>query len=789
MAHTAVPLVVAAIVVATVCLASPMGAWLPLSSGPAMPDAWEAPAAWPAGQISGIQIALGALASSTDPVSGAIVVAALTAALAASMLVVALRRSGLRGLDGALLALVAVASPVAAWQASSPLGASLVTLVATACLWTTVLRSDKRCSRRISSGGQASLTAGQSPAATPWVGTAAAPWWLLLVVVIVAGEAWGYRAGTSTLAQTATLLRGELGLPGLLLALLAATRVGHASHDARVWRGGLIALCLTMTMAPHVRVAALAPWVWWIVAAGLTRLREWRGPTARVWTHAGLAIWLLLLVSRIPWTHDRQQVSLTRPWAEAVAARLSHDTPLVDDGSARAALVQALAATRAQRLPPTAAITPDVTWTETHAGRRPLIVSASAVETLARQGVGFEPVDDVAVSLDALLTGLPAGTVVYAAMSSAAAAAVTPPQWQALGRLGLRMLDVRVARAHVVAGATGARAEALEDAQADRARLDIQPGDPLGRTDVLSPLDVRLQADATHASVALRGRVLAQADGVVVLIVTTRGHILTWRAGTDASHLTGPALGAGVAVPVAAFRAEPCIDVPPGAQTDITAVTASGLLGMTWSGAGQVELAVRDLDGNETRVHAAADRAETTALRLDTIVTQATAQATHPVRVCTTWPVAIATSLRRSPLVIQPTLAQAAYFGAGWHLTENEGPGRWFRWMAGPRADIVVALRDAAETTITLDAQPPARPTPTDTVSLVVNGVDAGTLSMLDVHGPYRWTIPAANMRAGMNRLSLRTSLVVQPAAPGTDGDTRTLGLLVREVAVGPAVW
>ena len=772
MAHTAAPLVVAAIVVATVWLAVPMGAWAPFSSGPATPNAWEAPAAWPARQISGIQIAIGALASSTHPVSGAIVAVALTAALAAAMLVVALRRSGLRGLDAALLALVATASPVAAWQAGSPLGASLVTLVATACLWTTVLRSDERCSRPISSGGHASLTT---------------PWWFLLVVVLVAGEAWAYRAGTSTLAQTATLLRGENGLPGLLLALLAVTRAGRASHDARVWRGGLIVLCLTMTMAPHVRVAALAPWGWWIVAAWLAHLREWRGPTARLWTHAGLVIWLLPPLTRIPWTHDRQRVALTRPGAEAVAARVSHDTPLVDDGSARAALVKALAATHTQHLPVTAVIAPDVTWTETHAGRRPLVVSSSVVATLAQQGVGFEPVDDVAMPLDALLTPLPAGTVVYAAISSTAAATVTPAQWQVLGRLGLRVLDVRGARAHLVAGVTGARADALEDARASDARLDIQPGDSLGRTGVLSPLDVRLQAGATRASIALRGRELAQSDGVVILIVTARGHVLAWRAGDDASHLRGPALGADVVVPVEAFRAEPCIDVPPGVQTDVTAATSSGVLGMTWSdGAGQVELAVRDADGNDARVQAATGGTEATALRLDTTVTQATAQATHPVRICTTWPVPIAASLRRSPLVIRPTLTQAAYFGAGWHLTENEGPGRWFRWMAGPRADIVVALREAVDTTITLDAQPPGAPSPADTVSLVVNGVDAGPRSM---HAPWTWTVPAGDMRAGLNVLSLRTSLVVQPAAPGTDGDTRRLGLLVREVALGPAVW
>ena len=90
--------------------------------------------------------------------------------------------------------------------------------------------------------------------------------------------------------------------------------------------------------------------------------------------------------------------------------------------------------------------------------------------------------------------------------------------------------------------------QTLEVAQAGDVRLDVQPGDVLGRTAARSPVDIRLDAGEARVSVWLRGQVLLdKVEGLALVFFTTRGDMLGWRAGRDPAHLDGPVLGSGSA--------------------------------------------------------------------------------------------------------------------------------------------------------------------------------------------------------------------------------------------------
>ena len=285
--------------------------------------------------------------------------------------------------------------------------------------------------------------------------------------------------------------------------------------------------------------------------------------------------WLALHVAARPWGHERQQAALVGTWARAMAERLTDTQPLVTDRSPRGRVLSTLVARRARGSSTSAAITPDEAHRATEAGRQPVALTASLLETLRWGGLAFAPWSTGAgASVEAILDALPPGTVTLAVISADAAGRLSPRQWQALGRLGLRLPDAATARAHALVGITGARVQALEVAQAGSVRLDVQPGDVLGRTAARSPVDARLEADGTRVSVWLRGQVLLdQVEGLALVFFTTRGDMLAWRAGPDPAHLDGPALGTGPATRAVAVAALPCLTVPAGRDIDVTALT------------------------------------------------------------------------------------------------------------------------------------------------------------------------------------------------------------------------
>ena len=796
-ARSAGPWLVATTVLGAVALAVPPVAWLPRHAGAATSAAWEVEPSSLLGTLVALQIRLGEWVWPSGIVGSAIAVAATCAAAAAALLCLALRGTGLRHGVAALLALVAAAAPFASWSASSPLGAAPVLAVSTALLVLQTRRPGDRAVARIEA------TAGMRYGL-----------WLAIVLALLTGigETLTWARQTSTLAATWALCRRDLGPMGLVLLAAGAAR---ATSDARVWLGAGTAWLTTLPCAPEIRTAALLPWAWWIAGAGMANVGAWRGAHTTRWAAAGLLAWLTLHVAARPWGHERQQAALVATWARGVAEHVTETQPLVTDTSPRGRLLAALIAPRAPGSPRATAITTDQAHRVAEAGGQPVVLTAAQLDTLRWGGLAFAPWSTGAgAALNDILDALPPHTIAMAAISADAAGRLSPRQWQALGRVGLRLADAGTPRAHALAGVSGARAQALEAAQAGGVRLDVQPGDPLGRTAARSPVDARLEADGLRVSVWLRGEVvLEQVNGLALVFFTTRGDVLAWRAGADPAHLDGPMLGHGVATRAFAVAALPCLAVPAGRSIDVTTLTAHGALGVTWASPGRLDMTLvrppasppspvrlADAPANGSgpaSVEAGSGpdafaltmgRGGTTGLYLRGPVARAQARANRDVRLCAAWPMRLALAPESLPVEMRVAPRYEPHFGIGWHDMEVQHGMGYFRWMSGTCAELLLALPQARAFSFALDAQAPVPPSTGDQVRLAVGDHDVGARPLLPTRGIYTWDVPAHALRVGVNTIRIRITRLARPADRQAGGDARHLGLLVRGWTVSPTV-
>jgi hypothetical protein len=373
--------------------------------------------------------------------------------------------------------------------------------------------------------------------------------------------------------------------------------------------------------------------------------------------------------------------------------------------------------------------------------------------------------------------------------------------------------DAGTARAHALFGITGARAQAIEVAQTGGVRLDVQPGDVLGRTGARSPIDARLDANHSRVSVWLRGQVLLDdVEGLALVFFTTRGDLLGWRAGRSPAHLDGPALGLGSLTRAVAMTALPCMDVQAGRDSDLSALTHDGALGVTWARPGRLDLTLQrphgwteqgvrlaatvPLTAGPTLVEAATSPdaftlqgggGQSAGVYLRGPVVAARARADVQARVCAAWPMPLALAPPSTPIEMMLSPRYEPYFGAGWHEMEVQPGTGHFRWMSGPRATVLIALQQAGPFTFALDAQAPTVPTAGDQVRLSVGGHDLGAFPLLPTRGMYTWEVPADAVRAGVNGFTIDTTSTVRPADGQHGGDPRRLGLLVRGWILGPA--
>jgi hypothetical protein len=132
------------------------------------------------------------------------------------------------------------------------------------------------------------------------------------------------------------------------------------------------------------------------------------------------------------------------------------------------------------------------------------------------------------------------------------------------------------------------------------------------------------------------------------------------------------------------------------------------------------------------------------------------------------------------------SLGDESVFGAGWYGREGTRTDA-FRWAG---ADAVVLLRSAvrADVEVRLDASPAVVSSAGEatTVTLRVNGIEAGVRAMARGTSRYTWQVPAGVWLAGTNELWWHTSRTVRPADTG-GADTRSLGLRVTGISVSRA--
>ena len=774
----AAPVCAGLVVFATVWLAVPHEAWLPVPPPVPLADAWQQPiertTAW---LVDAHVAALRRLPG--DVAAAAVIASAVWSALTAVVLARTLRFASLGVPAAALLALAAASAPLFAWQAGSPLGGGPLSLFAAMWLWATTRRTDSRFAARVSS----------SPRKR---------WLVVAIMVVAVALALGLGDGREAVAR----IRGDLGPIGLLLALVSLSGVidDDSARRRRMWMGAAVIFGVAAPLPPHLHAAVVLPWTWGIAGDGLARLVRWRGRGAGRWAMAGLVAWIALHAGRVPWGQQRQHAALVRTWADGVTALVDAGHPLVEDRSTSGRLVAALIRANAGRPAGPRLMSPLDAYAAAGRGRSPIVVDASVRDRLQWSGLGLDAVDpnDGGVPLTRLLDALPRGTIVLAAISRDAAATLTPVDWQALGGIGLRSPDAGLARGHLVAGVTRARVEGLEAAGTDALRLSVQPGDPIGRTGHRSPIDARLEADGTQVRLFLRDRPILDQPGLVLAFFTTRGDLLGWRGGRTAAHLDGPPLGDGPVIRHEAVAALPCVDVG-ATPIALDAVSGTGTLGLTWPGGpatmdlrtpgGPLTVAPRlvDVGAEETAtlvttgpgaagVTIASDgRPLGATLRQDGPVA---ATATPLARVCAAWPLPYRFDLDDGVLELPLLPRFEPLYGAGWHDLEV-GTGGYFRWMSGRAADFRLPLRAARASRVVLDAQGVRPPRPGDVVRLLVNGQPAGEFPVYGTRGLYTWEVPAASWRAGINLLRLETTATVRPADLQRGGDPRRLGMLV----------
>ena len=132
--------------------------------------------------------------------------------------------------------------------------------------------------------------------------------------------------------------------------------------------------------------------------------------------------------------------------------------------------------------------------------------------------------------------------------------------------------------------------------------------------------------------------------------------------------------------------------------------------------------------------------------------------------------------------VIDLGTADGPFVGEGWHGAEQDG-GTSFRW-ATRAAFVDVPLDHVADLVVQVDARPYLPPkAPPQQLTLIVNGVPYGPVTLTSGWHPAIVTVPRAAWRSGVNHLELRFAYDAHPSAAGIP-DGRALAASIDAIAV-----
>lgn len=120
-----------------------------------------------------------------------------------------------------------------------------------------------------------------------------------------------------------------------------------------------------------------------------------------------------------------------------------------------------------------------------------------------------------------------------------------------------------------------------------------------------------------------------------------------------------------------------------------------------------------------------------------------------------------------------------AWLRKGWSWDETDG-GRTFAWSDGPESEVELFLTSPRDVPLTLRGKPyPASGAPVQEVSLVLNGEEAGRITVAPSGEASRAVLPERFLRAGTNRLVLRYAWTRSPREEtgGRETDPRHLAV------------
>jgi arylsulfatase A-like enzyme len=134
--------------------------------------------------------------------------------------------------------------------------------------------------------------------------------------------------------------------------------------------------------------------------------------------------------------------------------------------------------------------------------------------------------------------------------------------------------------------------------------------------------------------------------------------------------------------------------------------------------------------------------------------------------------------IEREPGLVDVGTPEArAWLRKGWSWDETEG-GRTFAWNDGPESEVDLLLTSPRDVPLTLRGRPYQFPgAPVQEVSLVLNGEEAGRMTLAPSGGESRVVLPERLLRPGTNRLVLRYAWTRSPRQETGADDPRHLAV------------
>ena len=450
------------------------------------------------------------------------------------------------------------------------------------------------------------------------------------------------------------------------------------------------------------------------------------------------------------------------------------------------------------------------------------------------------------VPLSRLLDALPGGTVVAAAGGPGLGYALSPDEDLLFAFVGgSEPLFGRGQGYYAVVGVKRRGGPALEQYASDAAAIELEVGDQVGGFPVRAMAALNVVSDRFGARVELNGKVAAHSTaGLALVAIAPDGQLV--QAVSDELDDGGTIDLSGVDQAVSRVVGwEPCVVLQVGEWVDVGTATLSGGVGgwvpapgdqmtlyattrrdqpvLVWPDVSESEAADGHADaGTRYRLASAEDRA---ALQRQlgrdrppqgvdwlTGATGAVVQRVHVAR-----PGALSIELGEAPAQayaryesVEPgraglelcgtvsgeprftnggptvstvELARLDTIGWGWHDLEGAGRGE-FRWSDGPEGGLLLQIARRGQISVEIEASSIVADLGGDdvTLTLLVNGEELTALPMSSGSRAYQWLVPADRWTLGMNRLGLRVSSAVSPAALGQSDDQRSLGLALRRL-------